>query len=164
MATAEVSAKANAARATAQFSNAIGQTSADATTADTDVGTSLTDFDTAAANVIAITGDTYSNTTHQYTFGGATGLTHAQWATFGALLNTAQAAVVAAKAATAQVVADAAAIDSGADVTVRLSSTANVPSMDVLRDCLRKIEQVFFGSKVVTRGSNTPRVIPVEFT
>lgn len=53
--------------------------------------TGFTDFNTFATALIAITGDTYSTTTHQFTFGGATGLTHAQWATLGALLNTAAA-------------------------------------------------------------------------
>lgn len=59
----------------------------------------LAAYDTAAASIIAITGDTYSTVTKQFTFGGATGLTHAQWATQGALLNAAIAPVVAANAA-----------------------------------------------------------------
>lgn len=55
----------------------------------------LAALDVAGAAIVAITGDTYSNVTHQFTFGGATGLTHAQWATNGALLNTAFAAAAA---------------------------------------------------------------------
>lgn len=93
---------------------------ADALAADNDVGTVQTDnglantaFDTFAAAVIAITGDTYTSATKQFAFGGATGLTHAQWATVGALLNnamaeyvTAQAALATAKTATALVRTD----------------------------------------------------------
>ncbi len=58
-------------------------------TAATDITTAFTDYNTFAASLLAITGDTYSTTTHQFTTGGATGLTHAQWATQAALLNTA---------------------------------------------------------------------------
>jgi len=79
------------------------------TAADTQVGTVETDIDTFAASVIAITGDTYNGTTRQFTFGGATGLTHAQWATVGAQLNTALAALVLAKTDTAVAVTSAAA-------------------------------------------------------
>ena len=58
-------------------------------TAATDIAAAFTDYNTFAASLLAITGDTYSTTTHQFTTGGATGLTHAQWATQAALLNTA---------------------------------------------------------------------------
>lgn len=85
-----------------------------ATTADTDVGVIVTDMTTAFTAqdifgnaLVAITGDSYSNTTHLWTTGGATGLTHAQVVTLMALFNTAssdfvlaQTAAVAAKAAT----------------------------------------------------------------
>jgi hypothetical protein len=52
--------------------------------------TALSTADTMGAAFVAITGDTYSATTHQFTFGGATGLTHAQWAgaSLGGNLNT----------------------------------------------------------------------------
>ena len=57
--------------------------------------TAFTAFNTFAAAVIAITGDTFDTGTHQFTFGGATGLTHAQVATEFALLNTAMTDFVA---------------------------------------------------------------------
>jgi hypothetical protein len=108
----------------------------DAATADTDVGTVVTDFATAntavdafAAAVIAITGDTYNVTTNQFTFGGATGLTHAQWATVGALLNTAFADYLVAKAdadiaktATAAVKAETISAG-GDDLTISVNSS-----------------------------------------
>lgn len=53
--------------------------------------TALANFDTAGASIVAITGDTYSSVTHQFTTGGATGITHAQWVTQAGLLNTALA-------------------------------------------------------------------------
>ncbi len=71
-----------------------------ATTADTAVALVLTDYDTAAASIVAISGDTYSAVTHQFTTGGATGLTSAQLHTQMALLNTMATALIAAKAAT----------------------------------------------------------------
>lgn len=94
-------AAADTATGTAQTSVGTVDTDVDAsvtaaTTADNDVGTvvtnlttAFTDLDTAGDAIVAITGDTYSHSTHNFTFGGATGLTHAQWATVGALLNTA---------------------------------------------------------------------------
>lgn len=118
---------------------------ANATSADTNVGTVVTDntttltaLDAAAANIIAITGDTY--VAHQFVFGGATGLTHAQWATAGALLNTAitdflaaQAAAVAAKTSTALVKTD---LTSDVTLTINL---ANVTTLNGLRKILREI-------------------------
>lgn len=80
------------------------------------LATALADFDTAGAAIVAITGDTYSNTTHQFTFGGSTGLTHAQWATEGALLNTAIEDIVTAKAAIANAGAG--------DLSVSVNTTA----------------------------------------
>lgn len=147
MSTAEFSATMEAAgTARAGASNAIGQTGTDAATASTDVATALSAFDTAAADVIAITGDTYSNTTHQYTFGGSTGLTYAQWATFGALLNTAVSDVITVASDIATIVADAAAIDSGADVTVRVGSRTNVATLTELKTALDKIRMIAAGS------------------
>lgn len=82
----------------------VGTVVADATDADTKVGTVVTDntttltaIDAFAAAVTAITGDTY--TSHQFTFGGSAGLTHAQVATTFALLNTAITDVLAAQTA-----------------------------------------------------------------
>lgn len=74
----------------------------DITDADTKVGTINTDFDAFAAALIAITGDTYNTATNQFTFGGATGLTHAQIAgALGTALNLVGADVVTAKASSA---------------------------------------------------------------
>ena len=171
MATAEFAATVGTTTASAKSANGVGKTSADATTADTAVGTVVTDntatlaaIDAFAANVIAITGDTY--VAHQFVTGGATGLTHAQWATAAALLNTAitdfltgQTDTNTAKTATALVVTDAAAIDSGADVTVRIGSVANVADMNKLRSCLRAVVQVIAGSDLLAVGSASPRSI-----
>lgn len=109
-----------------------------ATTADTAVGTVQTDnttansaFDTFAAAVIAITGDTYVSGSKQFTFGGATGLTHAQWATLGALLNTAmtdyligQTDLATAKAATATAKTQATTVKADVDAVVTSLATA----------------------------------------
>lgn len=67
----------------------------------TDLTTAFSDYDTVAAAIIAITGDTYNSSTHQFTFGGATGLTHAQWAgaSIGVALNAALTAFVTAQTA-----------------------------------------------------------------
>jgi hypothetical protein len=74
----------------------------DAGTVVTDIATTGTDFDTFAAALIAITGDTYNSTTKQFTYGGATGLTHAQIAgALGTDLNAIGAAIVAAATAAA---------------------------------------------------------------
>lgn len=100
---------------------------ASATSADTTLGGALTDYDTFAAAVIAITGDTYDGGTNQFTFGGATGLTHAEWAAVGALLNTAMAGATTAKAATATTVTDttaAAALTATAETSAGDADTA----------------------------------------
>lgn len=78
----------------------------------THVATALSDFDTAAASIIAITGDTY--VAHQFVTGGSTGLSHAQWVTQAALLNTALTALLA-------VVTDLAS-QVGGDVSVSINS------------------------------------------
>lgn len=104
--------------------------SAPAATVVTDVATVLTDYDTFAAALIAITGDTYSTTTKQLTFGGSTGLTHAQVATLGALLNTTMTAALVVKADVAGVAA--------ADVTVTFDAT-NIPTVSGLKKVLDKI-------------------------
>ena len=74
--------------------------------ADTDVGltvtalaTSFTAIDVFGNALVAITGDSYSNTTHNWTTGGSTGLTHAQVATLMALFNTALTDFVTAQTA-----------------------------------------------------------------
>src|ERR1041384_2003792 len=165
MATAEYKATMDASGGVrAGSSNLFGKTSTDATSADTAVGTvvtdhttAFTDYDTFAAAVIAITRDTYSGTTKQFTFGGATGLTHAQWATVGALLNTAatdfktaQTDTNTAKTATALVVTDAAAVDSGADVSVRIGSLTNVGTRTKFAAALDAIRLVVLGSNIMT--------------
>lgn len=58
----------------------------------------IADYDTIAAAICVITGDTYSDTTHHFTTGGATGLTHAQFATQATALNAVLDALVAAVA------------------------------------------------------------------
>ncbi len=117
-----------------------------ATTADTDVGTVVTDlttaftaYDAAAASIIAITGDTYSNVTHQFTTGGATGLTHAQWATQAALLNTAATDFVTAqtdnttaKTATAAAKTSALATQTASDTAVAAVATAKTDTAAAL--------------------------------
>lgn len=163
MAAAEFKATIEATgNARASGSGLIGTTSADATAADTAVGTVVTDntaklaaMSTFSAAVIAITGDTY--VANQFVFGGATGLTHAQVATTFALLNTAITAILTgqthtntAKTATALVVTDVAAVDSGADVTVRIGSLANVPTKNKLRAALDAIFRVVQGSNLLT--------------
>lgn len=169
MATGEWSATAGTVRATAQATATVGGTTAAAAAADTAVGVVVTDlttaftaFNTCAAAIIAITGDTFNTTTHQFTFGGATGLTHAQWATVGALLNTAMTDFVTAQTDTTTAKTDtaaAAAAGSGInnDVTVYIGSTTKVPDMNVLRNCLRTIENVIQGSGVLAIGSGSPR-------
>lgn len=104
--------------------------SAPAATVVADVAAALTAFNTAGASIVAITGDTYSATTHQFTTGGATGLTHAQWATQAALLNTALTALIAVQADVAGVAA--------ADVTVTFDAT-NIPTVSGPKKVLDKI-------------------------
>lgn len=115
-------------------STANGTATTDANTADANVATvqtneatAFTDYNTFAAALIAITGDTYNTTTHQFTTGGATGLTHAQWVTLAALLNTsladfntAKTSTDTAKTATALVKTDIAAVA----VDIGLTATA----------------------------------------
>jgi hypothetical protein len=74
-----------------------------ATAADNDVGTVTTNYtsflsayDTLAAAIVAISGDTYSATTHQFTTGGSTGLTSAQLHTTMTSLNSAITTFLAA--------------------------------------------------------------------
>lgn len=104
---------------------------------ETDLSTALSDFDTAAAAIIAITGDTYSTVTHQFTFGGATGLTHAQWATVGAQLNTAINDVVTTQTASANI--------NRGDLSVSVNSTAFQSKgqlVQALRDAADQLAQI----------------------
>lgn len=130
-----------------------GDIVADATTADTDVGTVVSDltaaftaFNTFGAALVVITGDTYSSSTHQFTTGGATGLTHAQWVTLAAELNTAMTDFVTAQtdAATAKTATAAAKSALGADVTVIVNS-ATVTSANAFRSVWRKIQGALGG-------------------
>lgn len=62
------------------------------------VATVLSDMDTLGAAIVAISGDTYSATTHQFTLGGSTGLTSAQLHTQLTSLNALITALLAAQA------------------------------------------------------------------
>lgn len=153
MSTAEFSATANAVRATAKPTNLIGPGNTASALVVTDLTAAFTAADLFGANVIATTGDTYSNTTHKFTLGGATGLTHAQWATAAALYNTAIGDFVTAQT---DAVAAAAAITAiTADVLVYIGSLTNVPSMDILVNCLRRIEGQ--AQVILAAGSGNPR-------
>lgn len=109
------------------------------TTADTDVGTVqtdeatvLSDIDTFAAAIIAITGDTY--VAHQFVFGGATGLNHAQVATNFALLNTAITALLAAQTASAAAKTATAAAKTSAAATKTATATVVTDTATVQTD------------------------------
>jgi hypothetical protein len=133
---------ADNAAGTAKTSTATAKT--DATAADNAVATVVSDdtdtlaaLDAFAAAVIAITGDGYA--AHQFTFGGATGLTSAQVHTTFALLNTAltdflagQAAGVAAKATTVTSKASAttADTDTGTAKTATATSKTSATTAD----------------------------------
>lgn len=95
-----------------------------------DLATAATAYDTFAAAALAITGDTYSTTTKQFTYGGATGLTHAQVVTVFGLLDTFATAFLAAQA-------DAAGY-SAADVQLTFDAT-NVPTRSRLRQALDQV-------------------------
>jgi hypothetical protein len=99
-------------------------------TVQTDLTTAFTDYNTFAAAVIAITGDTFNTTTHQFTTGGATGLTHAQWATLAALLNTSLSDFVTAQTATTT--AASATANSGVDVEVHVKLASSPTIQQVI--------------------------------
>lgn len=63
------------------------------------LATHLTAYDAVGAAIIAISGDSYSAVTHQFTNGGATGLTSAQLHTQLTALNAAIASFLSAQAA-----------------------------------------------------------------
>lgn len=130
--------------------SAAGTGVTNATTADNAVATVQTDntaansaFDIFAAAIIAITGDTYNSTTKQFTFGGATGLTHAQIATNFALLNTAmtdylasQTDLATAKAATATAKTQATTVKTDVDAVVTSLATAKTATALAKTDAL----------------------------
>jgi hypothetical protein len=135
--TNNIPALISTAQSTAETADVFAATAqTDVGTADTNVGTVKTDlatvvsdFNAFAAQVIAVTGDTYNTSTMQFTFGGSTGLTHTQVASFFAYYNTSSTALLTAqtdaataKTATALAVtdmttlkADTAAADAAAD-------------------------------------------------
>lgn len=85
-----------------------GQTGNVLATSGTDIGTAVADntsflsaYDAVGAAIVAISGDTYSATTHQFTNGGSTGLTSAQLHTQTTALNAAITTFLAGKAAAA---------------------------------------------------------------
>lgn len=157
----------------------VGTVVTDATAADTDVGTVQTDLATAftAYNIfgnalVAITGDSFSNTTHLWTTGGSTGLTHAQVVTLMGDLNTAitdfitaQTAAGTAKTATALTLTDAntaktataAAKTAAVSLVAALSADAvlvlnlaTVTTGNGVRAILKKILHSFPGFGIVT--------------
>ncbi len=125
-----------------------------ATTADTDVGTVQTDmtaaftaYDIFGNALVAITGDTYSDTTHLWTTAGSGTLTHAQVATLMALANTAitdfvtaQTAATAAKAATAAAKTAATLVTNSfvSDVTIVVNST-NITNRNQFMAVVRRL-------------------------
>lgn len=126
-----------------------------ATTADNNEGTNASDFDAFAALVIAITGDTYNSTTKQFTFGGATGLTHAQWAgAIGTAINALGANIVTTKASTATAKTQA--------VTTNTATTAVITSLAITKTAtaLSKTEALALStSTVATDHTNAQAII-----
>lgn len=104
-----------------------------------DLTTAFTAADTFGAAVIAITGDAYSTTTHQFTTSGSTGLTHAQWVTLAAEYNTAIADFVAAQAALGS-----------ADLTV-IINTAVVNTYNAFYCVVRKVLSSIGGLGIFTK-------------
>lgn len=86
-----------------QLNNVSAATGTDLTTGKTDLATFLSDYDAVGAAIVAISGDTYSATTHQFTNGGSTGLTSAQLHTQTTALNTALTAFLAGQAIVASI-------------------------------------------------------------
>lgn len=103
----------------------------------------LYQYDAVAAAIVAISGDTYDSGTHQFTEGGATGLTHAQWSgsSIGVALNTAITAFLAEqtwfttlKTATALVKTDATTAQTQSDTVVTDASTTKTATAASLTD------------------------------
>lgn len=101
-------------------------------TVQTDINTVLSDYDTLAAAIAVITGDTYSAVTHQFTFGGSTGLTHAQWAgaSIGQALNTAVSVLLTAQTDAATALSGTA--NSGSDLEVHIKTASNPTQTDAV--------------------------------
>ena len=78
-----------------QTGNVLVATGTDLGTGKTDLSTFLSDYDAVGAAIVAISGDTYSATTHQFTNGGSTGLNSTQLHTQLTALNTAITAFLA---------------------------------------------------------------------
>lgn len=104
----------------------------DATTADNKAASTGTDYDSLINAMIAITGDTYNSTTKQITFGGATGLTHAQIAALA--FNTVGGDLVTLKTNTATAKADATTADNAAATNVTNCTTAKAATATVKAD------------------------------
>jgi len=130
---ANVGAKLSESRFASQVVGGSGDIVAQATTVVTDLATAVTDYKIPAAAIIAITGDTFNTSTLQFTTGGGTGLTHAQWATIAAELNTFTTASLAAQTAAAAVSGSL-----GADVTIIVNSST-VTSANAFRSVWQKI-------------------------
>jgi hypothetical protein len=152
---------ADTATGTAQTDVGTTDTAIDAVVSDNT--TTLSDIDSFAAAVIAITGDTY--VAHQFVFGGGTGLTHAQVATTFALLNTAITAFLAGQTAalTAQTDSDAAVAAVGtaktdtaaalvAATTAQTDSDAAVAAVNLLSVQANDIEVRIDLTKIKTRN------------
>lgn len=110
-------------------------------TTNTPTNVAFTDYNTFAAAVIAITGDTYNSGTHQFTTGGATGLTHAQWATLAALLNTALGDFNTASTATV----------TGADVEL-VVKTSSSPAINDVAQTLSAFKNYMLNGMIAKPG------------
>ncbi len=83
--------------AAAPLTSNISTVVTDTAAVSTDLTTAFTALDAFGNALVAITGDTYSSVTHQWTTGGSTGLTHAQVVTLMALFNTASTDFITAQ-------------------------------------------------------------------
>jgi hypothetical protein len=79
----------NRGQADGQTGNVLVATATDLGTGKTNLASFLTAYDAVGAAIVAISGDSYSATTHQFTNGGSTGLTSAQLHTELTALNSA---------------------------------------------------------------------------
>lgn len=109
----------------------------------TDFNTALSAYDAEAAAIVAITGDTYSATTHQFTSGGATGLTHAQVATMEAALNTFATDLLTLQTAMAAIVA--AGGGSAVDVELRLQVNNGTQATGLVKNDVHRLVDVLLG-------------------
>ena len=88
----------NRGQADGQTGNVLVSTGTDQGTENTNLASFLSAYDAVGATIVAISGDTYSATTHQFTNGGSTGLTSAQLHTQLTALNAALTTFLAAQA------------------------------------------------------------------